>query len=52
MPQMAPLMWTSLFLFFFSNFLLFFISNYFLLPPSKMKSKGSPLSSNQKNWKW
>nr|YP_009671908.1 ATP synthase F0 subunit 8 [Polycheles baccatus]ART66020.1 ATP synthase F0 subunit 8 [Polycheles coccifer]QCX31768.1 ATP synthase F0 subunit 8 [Polycheles baccatus] len=52
MPQMAPLMWTSLFAFFLLNFLLFFILTYFLQPPSKMKQQPLLFSSSQKNWKW
>nr|ART66007.1 ATP synthase F0 subunit 8 [Pentacheles laevis] len=52
MPQMAPLLWSSLFAFFLFNFLLFLISTYFLLPPSKMKHSPSLPHHTQKNWKW
>nr|YP_009561709.1 ATP synthase F0 subunit 8 [Pentacheles validus]QAT80323.1 ATP synthase F0 subunit 8 [Pentacheles validus] len=52
MPQMAPLLWTSLFAFFLLNFLLFFVSTYFLLPPSQMKYETTLPPFNEKNWKW
>nr|YP_010944264.1 ATP synthase F0 subunit 8 [Willemoesia forceps]WLW41803.1 ATP synthase F0 subunit 8 [Willemoesia forceps] len=52
MPQMAPLLWSSLFVFFLFNLLLFLISTYFLLPPSKMKYNPCSTTYPQKNWKW
>nr|ART65981.1 ATP synthase F0 subunit 8 [Stereomastis sculpta] len=52
MPQMAPLMWLSLFAFFLFNFLLFFISTYFLLPPSKINQPLLLIMPPHKNWKW
>nr|AXS66281.1 ATP synthase F0 subunit 8 [Chrysomeloidea sp. 1 KM-2017] len=51
MPQMAPLMWTSLFLFFITVFMLFLMTNFFMktyFPKNLTFHKKSIL----KNWKW
>nr|QPL15861.1 ATP synthase F0 subunit 8 [Acanthephyra sp.] len=52
MPQMAPLLWLNLFLFFTSIFILFLISNYFIKTPSKMETTPSLPPSHKLNWKW
>nr|YP_010728505.1 ATP synthase F0 subunit 8 [Stictochironomus juncaii]WEF49746.1 ATP synthase F0 subunit 8 [Stictochironomus juncaii] len=54
MPQMSPMMWTLLFVFFISLFLLFNILNYFNFLPEFFSSKTSqPLVKNHSlNWKW
>nr|QOL00767.1 ATP synthase F0 subunit 8 [Xya japonica] len=52
MPQMAPLMWTSLFIIFSISLILFSILNffsYYQLTPSSKKMK-FPQSSLM--WKW
>nr|AXS66454.1 ATP synthase F0 subunit 8 [Cerambycidae sp. 5 KM-2017] len=51
MPQMAPLNWLILFIFFLSIFLLFNIINYFninMTPEKKYILKSKTLT----NWKW
>nr|QUB07140.1 ATP synthase F0 subunit 8 [Platycorynus sp. N26] len=51
MPQMAPLMWTLLFLFFISILIMFISMNFFLknyFPKIKNFMKKKQLS----NWKW
>ncbi|YP_009170635.1 ATP synthase F0 subunit 8 (mitochondrion) [Phlebotomus papatasi] len=53
MPQMAPLMWLSLFLFFLVIYLFFNIINYFSFLPSSKKSESlSKLNKSSMNWKW
>nr|YP_010254107.1 ATP synthase F0 subunit 8 [Scaphidium formosanum]QTZ18648.1 ATP synthase F0 subunit 8 [Scaphidium formosanum] len=51
MPQMMPLNWMTLFLFFTLVFLIFNSQNYFLFYYSPT-SKTSTKSSNSINWKW
>nr|YP_009387528.1 ATP synthase F0 subunit 8 [Nauphoeta cinerea]ARS88097.1 ATP synthase F0 subunit 8 [Nauphoeta cinerea]AVN67478.1 ATP synthase F0 subunit 8 [Nauphoeta cinerea] len=51
MPQMMPLSWFSLFLFFIAMLLIFSFINYYSYihnPSTYMKS----LSSSSLNWKW
>nr|UFZ13859.1 ATP synthase F0 subunit 8 [Neochauliodes koreanus] len=52
MPQMAPLNWLILFMFFIFLFIMFNIMNYFVISPSP----NTPSSHNLKNypltWKW
>nr|QEG58683.1 ATP synthase F0 subunit 8 [Oberea yaoshana] len=51
MPQMAPLKWLTLFLFFIMIFILFNIMNYYnlnYLPSQKMMMK----IKSSYNWKW
>nr|YP_010277853.1 ATP synthase F0 subunit 8 [Turanoclytus namaganensis]UHY95168.1 ATP synthase F0 subunit 8 [Turanoclytus namaganensis] len=51
MPQMAPLNWLILFLFFTALFLIFNVMNFysFLYLPKKKKSMKKTM---QFNWKW
>nr|YP_009112320.1 ATP synthase F0 subunit 8 [Eucryptorrhynchus brandti]AIY61451.1 ATP synthase F0 subunit 8 [Eucryptorrhynchus brandti]AJT57324.1 ATP synthase F0 subunit 8 [Eucryptorrhynchus brandti]ALF04091.1 ATP synthase F0 subunit 8 [Eucryptorrhynchus brandti] len=51
MPQMAPLNWFLLYMFFFSLYILLTILNYymFLYPPKTLKMK---LNSKILFWKW
>nr|WRQ18124.1 ATP synthase F0 subunit 8 [Coproporus sp.] len=51
MPQMAPLNWTLLFIFFIIIFILFNIMNYYSLnyQPKTYKSK---MKNFLINWKW
>nr|QFQ01321.1 ATP synthase F0 subunit 8 [Acanthephyra smithi] len=52
MPQMAPLLWLNLFLFFSSVFILFLISNYFIKTPPKMEAAPTQAPQKKLNWKW
>nr|YP_009407060.1 ATP synthase F0 subunit 8 [Stygiocaris stylifera]ASA39609.1 ATP synthase F0 subunit 8 [Stygiocaris stylifera] len=52
MPQMAPLFWLNLFIFFSVSFMLFLIMNYFLPPFSKTKPITLPTKSKKLYWKW
>nr|APT41433.1 ATP synthase F0 subunit 8 [Brumptomyia travassosi] len=53
MPQMAPLMWLSLFMFFLSIYLLFNIMNYFsFIYSSKSVVETKNLIKPPFNWKW
>nr|ARH54445.1 ATP synthase F0 subunit 8 [Lissodema cursor] len=51
MPQMAPLNWLTLMLFFIMNFMMFNIMNYYLFfyHPKLISSKNKKLFLN---WKW
>nr|BDL61469.1 ATPase F0 subunit 8 [Tmethypocoelis choreutes] len=51
MPQMAPLYWLYLFLFFISILLLFIMMNYFIKPFSQMNSILHYNDTNFKPWK-
>nr|YP_009233451.1 ATP synthase F0 subunit 8 [Engaewa subcoerulea]AMB27344.1 ATP synthase F0 subunit 8 [Engaewa subcoerulea] len=51
MPQMSPLLWLNLFLFFMLSLLLFSTSNYF----TNQKKKKTPPTRPEplpKSWKW
>nr|AVN67572.1 ATP synthase F0 subunit 8 [Schultesia lampyridiformis] len=51
MPQMMPLSWLSLYMFFISILMLFVFMNYYsFIPTPDHKSK--KLSQNLINWKW
>nr|YP_009406917.1 ATP synthase F0 subunit 8 [Typhlatya pearsei]ASA39440.1 ATP synthase F0 subunit 8 [Typhlatya pearsei] len=52
MPQMAPLLWLNLFIFFSLSLILFFIFNYFLPPYFKTKPFFKHLKFKKLNWKW
>nr|QLY89707.1 ATP synthase F0 subunit 8 [Sialis fuliginosa] len=53
MPQMAPLYWLMLFMFFLLTFILFNILNYFnFLPLYPNKSLYSSKKMNSLIWKW
>nr|YP_009262395.1 ATP synthase F0 subunit 8 [Gramastacus insolitus]ANI86971.1 ATP synthase F0 subunit 8 [Gramastacus insolitus] len=52
MPQMSPLLWLNLYIFFLLSFLLFLIFNYFLTQTDKKQKLLSNFSTNQKPWKW
>nr|BDL61443.1 ATPase F0 subunit 8 [Ilyograpsus nodulosus] len=39
MPQMAPILWFPMFMFFLSAFFLFLILNYFIKPFNKTENK-------------
>nr|ARI44202.1 ATP synthase F0 subunit 8 [Chamaemyia juncorum] len=53
MPQMAPMSWLSLYLFFFIVFLLFNVLNYFCIFYSPSPSNKTNLKTNKHfMWKW
>nr|YP_009627347.1 ATP synthase F0 subunit 8 [Aristobia reticulator]QCC70797.1 ATP synthase subunit 8 [Aristobia reticulator] len=51
MPQMAPISWLILYLFFFMIFIIFNIINYYSLNYNIKSSKNTKSSLNY-NWKW
>nr|WBR65694.1 ATP synthase F0 subunit 8 [Layahima sp. 2 YZ-2022a] len=53
MPQMSPLSWWMLFIYFLVLLLLFSIMNYyiFLYPPQKSEASNK-ISIKSMNWKW
>nr|QDA21688.1 ATP synthase F0 subunit 8 [Orthetrum sabina] len=53
MPQMAPMSWILLFLFFSAMLLTINIMNYYILMPSmKSFNKVENLNVKSNNWKW
>nr|YP_010728414.1 ATP synthase F0 subunit 8 [Stictochironomus akizukii]WEF49642.1 ATP synthase F0 subunit 8 [Stictochironomus akizukii] len=54
MPQMSPMMWTLLFIFFSSLFLLFNTLNYFNYLPELFSTKTSQTFNKMPSltWKW
>nr|YP_010384307.1 ATP synthase F0 subunit 8 [Hemisquilla californiensis]UGW52185.1 ATP synthase F0 subunit 8 [Hemisquilla californiensis] len=52
MPQMSPLLWLNLYIFFFSVFVLFIVMSYFTYSPIMKEEKTLSLSKQQMNWKW
>nr|YP_009159454.1 ATP synthase F0 subunit 8 [Macrobrachium bullatum]AKQ09499.1 ATP synthase F0 subunit 8 [Macrobrachium bullatum] len=52
MPQMAPLLWLNLYMFFTIMLALIIISSYFIKTPIKMNPQTNPTKYNQTNWKW
>nr|YP_009692283.1 ATP synthase subunit 8 [Anthonomus rubi]QED56503.1 ATP synthase subunit 8 [Anthonomus rubi]QED56516.1 ATP synthase subunit 8 [Anthonomus rubi]QED56528.1 ATP synthase subunit 8 [Anthonomus rubi]QEH58488.1 ATP synthase subunit 8 [Anthonomus rubi] len=51
MPQMAPLNWLSLYLFFFTLFILTIIINYYMFSYQPKISFKAPMKISF-NWKW
>nr|ANU83232.1 ATP synthase F0 subunit 8 [Teleogryllus emma]UBU97819.1 ATP synthase F0 subunit 8 [Teleogryllus emma] len=51
MPQMAPMMWMSLMIFFIMTLMIIMTMNYFLIQPTLM-SKKLYFKINSTNWKW
>nr|WGO58006.1 ATP synthase F0 subunit 8 [Rhabdoblatta densimaculata] len=51
MPQMMPLSWLTLYLFFILMLLVFSFINYYSFIPSPTSEK-KLLSTNSMNWKW
>nr|YP_010925941.1 ATP synthase F0 subunit 8 [Thelaira chrysopruinosa]WKF19262.1 ATP synthase F0 subunit 8 [Thelaira chrysopruinosa] len=53
MPQMAPMNWLSLFIFFFLMFIIFNMMNYFFFFTNKPMLKFSFMKNKKLlNWKW
>nr|UEK25849.1 ATP synthase F0 subunit 8 [Pachygrapsus fakaravensis] len=51
MPQMAPLYWLYLFMFFITSFFLFLSLNYFIKPFEKLDMTYSSQDLKFKTWK-
>ncbi|BBV28438.1 ATP synthase F0 subunit 8 (mitochondrion) [Teleogryllus occipitalis] len=51
MPQMAPMMWMSLMIFFIMTLMIIMTMNYFLVQPTLSTSK-LYFKTNSSNWKW
>nr|YP_010145947.1 ATP synthase F0 subunit 8 [Gryllus lineaticeps]QQO79796.1 ATP synthase F0 subunit 8 [Gryllus lineaticeps] len=51
MPQMAPMMWLSLMIFFIITLIIIMTMNYFLIQPT-LNIKQSKLEIQSNNWKW
>nr|QHZ87434.1 ATP synthase F0 subunit 8 [Orthetrum melania]BAD32645.1 ATPase subunit 8 [Orthetrum melania] len=53
MPQMAPMSWIMLFMFFSCMLLMINMLNYYLFNPKfNIKKESKSISSNPHNWKW
>nr|UFZ13794.1 ATP synthase F0 subunit 8 [Anachauliodes laboissierei] len=52
MPQMAPLSWILLFLFFTIMFIIFNMMNYYIYSPKNLDSNLNKLNKFTNNWKW
>nr|YP_010621009.1 ATP synthase F0 subunit 8 [Periplaneta japonica]WAX39392.1 ATP synthase F0 subunit 8 [Periplaneta japonica] len=52
MPQMMPLSWLMLFIFFSIMFMLFNFMNYFSYIPIKNNMKEKNMKNKISNWKW
>nr|UGN61631.1 ATP synthase F0 subunit 8 [Cryptocercus banshanmenensis] len=52
MPQMMPMSWTILFMFFSMTFMLFNFMNYFMYNPTKKKLLQKKMKIEEKIWKW
>nr|QNH82879.1 ATP synthase F0 subunit 8 [Neochauliodes punctatolosus]UFZ13206.1 ATP synthase F0 subunit 8 [Neochauliodes sparsus] len=52
MPQMAPLNWLILFIFFITLFILFNIMNYFMISPTPESPSSHDLKNHPLIWKW
>uniref|UniRef100_UPI0030E38679 ATP synthase F0 subunit 8 n=1 Tax=Ocypode rotundata TaxID=1844313 RepID=UPI0030E38679 len=51
MPQMAPILWAPLFIFFILSLSLFFMLNYFIKPFEKKSTTLLDSHSTFKHWK-
>nr|YP_011010721.1 ATP synthase F0 subunit 8 [Menippe rumphii]WPW47611.1 ATP synthase F0 subunit 8 [Menippe rumphii] len=51
MPQMAPLMWLYLYIFFLINLVLFLIMNFYIKPFTTTSFKTPKTLTSQKSWK-
>nr|AUN45076.1 ATP synthase F0 subunit 8 [Macrophthalmus darwinensis] len=51
MPQMAPILWLPMFLFFLFFLFLFISTNYFIKPFNKIQTSSSLILPTSKLWK-
>nr|ANJ70480.1 ATP synthase F0 subunit 8 [Hydroporus erythrocephalus] len=52
MPQMAPMNWMILYIFFSFIFILFNFLNYYLFMINSKKNNINKILNNSFNWKW
>nr|AVN67257.1 ATP synthase F0 subunit 8 [Platyzosteria sp. AUS3] len=52
MPQMMPLSWFILFMFFSMMFMMFNLLNYYSYIPIKLLTEKSSINIKMLNWKW
>nr|YP_010758735.1 ATP synthase F0 subunit 8 [Palaemon macrodactylus]WEW73442.1 ATP synthase F0 subunit 8 [Palaemon macrodactylus] len=52
MPQMAPLLWLNLYVFFSAVFILTIILIFFMKPPIKIEAPSIKTEKLTQNWKW
>nr|YP_009917620.1 ATP synthase F0 subunit 8 [Palaemon serratus]QLM01493.1 ATP synthase F0 subunit 8 [Palaemon serratus] len=52
MPQMAPLLWLNLYIFFTIVFALVIIMNFYMKPPIKISIPAKMAQLNSQTWKW
>nr|YP_010248507.1 ATP synthase F0 subunit 8 [Turanogryllus eous]QTK22271.1 ATP synthase F0 subunit 8 [Turanogryllus eous] len=52
MPQMAPMSWVSLMMFFIMMLIIMMTLNYFIIQPSIPNMKQYMPKTNLMNWKW
>nr|YP_009050544.1 ATP synthase F0 subunit 8 [Dysmicohermes ingens]AIG24333.1 ATP synthase F0 subunit 8 [Dysmicohermes ingens] len=52
MPQMAPINWLMLFMFFSLMLIFFNILNYFIINPMPINEFNKSIFSQTMNWKW
>nr|WRO45041.1 ATP synthase F0 subunit 8 [Fissocantharis tridifformis] len=52
MPQMAPLSWLNLFIYFIMIFLILNSLNYFFFKSPFNQKKSKILKNNKNSWKW
>nr|UFZ13232.1 ATP synthase F0 subunit 8 [Orohermes crepusculus] len=52
MPQMAPINWLILFVFFSCMLIIFNIFNYFIINPDPLKNNSTPMIVKSMTWKW
>nr|AXS65553.1 ATP synthase F0 subunit 8 [Curculionoidea sp. 23 KM-2017] len=52
MPQMSPLSWLNLFMFFFMVFFMFNIMIFFSFNYKPIKSSNQNIVTKKLNWKW
>nr|YP_010946287.1 ATP synthase F0 subunit 8 [Allacta robusta]WGO57005.1 ATP synthase F0 subunit 8 [Allacta robusta] len=52
MPQMMPLSWLNMFMFFITMYMLFNTMNYFTMNKMKFKFYKMNLTSKVTSWKW
>nr|WRV01076.1 ATP synthase F0 subunit 8 [Palaemon australis] len=52
MPQMAPLLWLNLYLFFTIVFVLIIIMNFYMKPTMKISAPIKKTTFHPQTWKW
>nr|QHZ87519.1 ATP synthase F0 subunit 8 [Mesopodagrion tibetanum] len=52
MPQMAPISWTILFIYFVMTLMVFLMMNYYLYTPQMKETQLTKIKLMKINWKW